>query len=128
MKNLTDFTADAQTALFKTLGVFFAFSEDQLKANTVKGVEYCNMGGGMIAPTANAQAVAKGLSKIHTQGREQDLAHNGKDGIIRRELFNFETFYTGDITDCVESVIAYGITRDEVLAAYNNIRTTEDVY
>jgi len=127
MKTLTNYTEQKTTDLFNNLGAFFAFSDRQYKENKKDGVKYCSLGGGLIAPTEHAKELAEGLLAIGQAGREQDLAENGKEGIIRRELFNYECFYIGEIDDCVEALKQYGITKKEVLLAFNHILKTEDI-
>ena len=55
------------------------------------------------------------------------LEENGKDAIIRRELFNYECFYSGDIMDCVENLTEYGYCFDDVHQVYRYICQTENV-
>jgi len=127
MKYLSDYTKAAQTELFSTLGAFFAFSNAQLEESRVEGVEYCSLGSGLIVPVTNARQLVDGLENITKEGIEKDLAENGKAGVIRRELFNHECFYDGDVSRCINALEDYGIPKNEVVRVYNHIRTTEDV-
>jgi len=128
MKYLSDYTQQAQTDLFDELGVFFAFSNQQFEEARKQDIEYVSLGMGMIVPENNAKSLVERLVEIQKEGIKQDIAENGKDAIIRRELFNHECFYTGDICDCVEKLEGYGISYDEVYEVFNHIRKTEDVY
>ncbi len=114
MNTLNDYVDTARTELFNSTGAFFAFSQDQLEENRQEGVVYCSLGAGLIAPKSNAKALIDGLEEIHRQGIEQDLADNGKQAIINRELANHECYYTDDVTDCVEALSGYGITIEEI--------------
>ena len=58
------------------------------------------------------------LDKIHEAGVKQDLAENGKDGVIKRELGNYECYYTGDIETCVDALKSYGITEEEIRVVF----------
>ena len=122
-----NYTQTMHTELFNRLGVFFAFSSKQLEESSVEGVKYESLGGGMIAPVGVAGELAKELAAISAESIRLNLETYGKTGIIRRELFNYETFYTGDIADCADAVARFGITKEEVQKVYDHIRTTEDI-
>jgi|TARA_R110002072_G_scaffold303138_1_gene495450 hypothetical protein len=126
MKTLCDYTKDAQSALFDSLGAFFAFSDSQLNESKKQGIEYCSLGNGLIVPKEHAQTLVDGLNNIGKKGIEQDLAENGKHAIIRRELFNYECFYVCDISDCVDALSSYGIGREEIQSEYYSILANEE--
>jgi DNA-binding transcriptional regulator YhcF (GntR family) len=128
MKYLSDYTQQPQTALFDELGAFFAFSNKQFDEAKKKGIEYVSLGMGMIVPKNNAKKLVERLEEIQKEGIKQDIAENGKEAIIRRELFNHECFYTGDICDCVEKLDEYGYSYDDIYQVYSHICKTEDVY
>ncbi|MDC5842190.1 hypothetical protein OPW33_22955 [Vibrio europaeus] len=128
MKYLSDYTQQPQTALFDELGAFFAFSNKQFDEAKKKGIEYVSLGMGMIVPKNNAKQLVERLEVIQKEGIKQDIAENGKEAIIRRELFNHECFYTGDICDCVEKLEEYGYSYDDIYQVYSHICKTEDVY
>lgn len=126
MKYLSNYIQDAQTALFNETGTFFAFSQAQFNDAKKDDVIYVSLGAGMICPKENVEKLKSGLEKIHADGIAQDLAENGKDKVIERELHNHEAFYVGEIDDTCDALKGYGITRDEVLAVYNKIAPTID--
>ncbi len=128
MKYLSDYTQDKQTAAFEELGAFFAFSNKQFEEAKKDGVEYCRIVAGLICPVENASQLVKRLEDISKEGIAQDIEENGKEAIIRRELFNHECFYTGDICDCVEKLEEYGYSYDDIYQVYSHICKTEDVY
>lgn len=127
MKTLNSYIDQPLNTLLKQCGGFFAFSQAQFDRNAVEGAKYTNLGGGLILRSDSVEQYQREYPAIIEKGIEQDLQDNGKDGVIRRELFNYECFYTGDISDCVDALDGYGITRAEIITAYNTIRTTEDV-
>jgi hypothetical protein len=127
MKTLCNYTQEAQTALFDSLGAFFAFSDTQFNKSKKDGVNYCTFINGLIVPKENAKALADGLESITAKGIASDIAENGLKAIIRRELFNYECFYTNDISDCVEALSGYGIEQGEIRAEYLHIRANEDI-
>ncbi|MFM2591293.1 hypothetical protein [Vibrio sp. TBV020] len=127
MKYLSDYTQQAQTDLFDELGAFFAFSNQQFDKAKKKGVEYVSLGMGMIVPKSNAKSLVVRLDEIQKEGIKQDIAENGKEAIIRRELFNHECFYTNDICDCVEKLEEYGYSYDDIYQVFSHIRKTENI-
>ena len=127
MKYLSDFTQEKQTALFKETGAFFAFSQQQFEESKVEGVDYVSLVAGLVVPKENAKRLIEELEKIKIEGVNNDLDEHGKKAIIRRELFNHECFYTGDISDCVDKLASYKITEEEIQAQYEYILKTEDV-
>lgn len=66
------------------------------------------------------------MSKIIKVGIQDDLRINGKANIIKRELFNYECFYTGDIDDCVDALKDYGINLEEIQQVYSKVLPTID--
>ena len=118
MKSLTDYTSDKTSKLWDDNGAFFAFSEEQLDESKQEGVVYVSLGMGLIAPKENASKVIEGLESIHTEGIKQDISENGIKPIIHRELRNYETQISGDISDTVAALEDYGITREQVSAEY----------
>lgn len=118
MKYLNNYVEEAQTKVFEEFGAFFAFSNKQFEEQAIEGVKYASLGSGLIAPKGKGQALYDALQKIHEKGIEQDLAENGKDAIIQRELGNHEAQITGDLDDTMDALDGYGISLDEVKTGY----------
>ena len=118
MKTLNDYTNEATTELLNEMGAFYAFGEAQFNEQKKECVEYTQLQHGLICPVENANEYIKCFSELVELGIKKDLEENGKDKIIWRELANYETQITGDISDTVESVEIYGITREEVQEVY----------
>ena len=78
-------------------------------------------------PKENAEALISGLSEITTKGIAQDLAENGREAIIRRELSNNECHYIGSIEDCVYGLKPYGITREAIQDVYHEMLRNGEV-
>lgn len=128
MKYLTHYTEQAQTDLFKICGALFAFSNKQFEDQRKEADKpYINLGSGLICPQKNAKQLVDGLENILADGIKKDLEENGIDGVIRRELFNHEAFYVGEIEPTVDALEGYGITQDQVIKVYRHIRSTEEV-
>ena len=118
MNYLSDYTSENQTKLLNDNGAFFAFSTKQLNEHKKEGVVYVSMGSGLITPKVNADKLLEGFESINTEGIKQDILENGITAIIHRELANYETQITGDISDTVEALEDYGITRAQVGKEY----------
>lgn len=128
MKYLSDYVEKAQTAAFEKAGAFFAFSNKQLEGKVKKGVKYVNMGIGLICPKDTADQLFKDLESINKGGIKKDLKENGVKGVIKRELYNHECFYTGSVEDAVDKLESYGISREEVIEVYKEERETAMEY
>jgi len=123
MKYLQDYMNSGQDALFKEQKVFFAFNDEQVnegmtKHSIPKEEKIVSLGSGMVCPKANARSVLQALDGIYRLGIEQDIKENGIDKIILRELYNHECFYVGDITDCVNKLEDYPITKNQIINIY----------
>jgi len=123
MKYLNNYVQDEQTKLFDKTGTFFAFGNDQFVKGIEKNVKPLGLskpvkitdcGAGMFTPSVNYKELADGLKNINTAGIKQDIAENGINNIIHRELANHECQISMDITDAVEKLEDYGITRKQI--------------
>ena len=130
MKYLSEILEEQQTALFKECGVFFAFNKDQLDEGLAKidatVDDVVNMGGGMVCLEKHAITFIEKHDELVKNAIQTDLKMHGKAGVIRRELFNHEAFYTYDIESTVDALDGYGITEQEVLTSFNKIAPTVD--
>ena len=118
MKDLSDYTDQPISDLLNKYNGFFAFSTKQFEEAKKEGVKYVNRGAGLIHEAGKSKEFDAELAKINADAIKQDLAENGKDGIIERELVNHEAYYTGEIEDTVEALEDYGITSEEVLKVF----------
>ena len=105
MKHLTDYTSDKLSKLWDDNGAFFAFGQQQLDEKKQEGV---------------ASKVIAGLESIHAEGIQQDISDNGIKAIIHRELANHEAQISGDVSNTVEALEGYGITRKQVNEEYKS--------
>ena len=121
MKYLSDYIQDAQTEAFNEAGAFFAFSKDQFTAERVKGVKYVDVGYGLLCPKGKAGALVDKLEKVHTEGIAQDLKENGKAGVIERELYNHEAFYTWSTESTADALGGYNISREEIQKTFSKV-------
>lgn len=119
MKNATSYTDKQFTELLNKTGSFFAFGQKQFEEKKKEGVKYTSVGAGLICPSDKVKFLAEQMDKIFKEGKKKDLTENGKEKIIIRELYNYECFYTGDISDAWQVLKDYeGITLEDVKKAY----------
>ena len=111
---------DQQTKLFSETGAFFAFGNKQFNEQKKEGVKYINMQGGLICPEQNVELLINSLDEIWKKAIAQDIAENGKIGIIHRELANHECQITNDYSAIIENMKAYGIEEIEILKEWPN--------
>lgn len=115
------------TDALETNGAFFAFGDKQFNEQKVDGVKYANLGAGLICPVDNAKAFMTTFDKAVKQRVSDDLAENGIENIIMRELASHECYYTGDISDCVDKLEDYPVTFDQIQAVYRRELPKQDV-
>ena len=116
MRYLSNIIEEAQTEVFNDTGAFFAFSNKQFNEQKVCGVVYVNTGSGLLCPKGKEEELTRRLIKIAKDGFLIDIAENGKEGVIHRELGNHEYSYTHDITATIEALSGYPITEAEIRA------------
>jgi hypothetical protein len=123
MKTLSNYIADEQTALFKKHKAFFAFNEGQLiegrlENNIDDNTELVQIASGMLCPKENRRALRDEHADIIKRGIAQDIADNGIDAIIERELANHEAYYTGELEDTAQSLSGYDMTYEDIQRVY----------
>jgi len=118
MKYLSDYMNDKQSALFKSTGAFFAFSQKQFDEAKVKDVVYNTLGTGMICPKERVDELLAGLETIYDDAVKLDIAENGVKAIIHRELGNHECQITNDTSNVVDNLEPYGITEEQITAEW----------
>ena len=122
MKYLSDYTEEGISKALEEFGGFYAFSTKQFNEAKKEGVKYVSLGAGLICPEDNALQLVNAIMAVGNNGIQQDLAENGKEAIIRRELYNHEAFYTGDIESTVDALQNYPITEEEVRDVFRKER------
>lgn len=120
MKSLSNYTEQAITKALDDNGAFFAFSNEQLNKEAKSNIKYVALGRGLICPKNNVTILLQAFSDITADGIKQDLKENGINDIVIRELANYECFYTNDISDCVDALDEYGITKEQIEEIYQN--------
>ena len=120
MKYLSHYMEDAQTKAFNDAGAFFAFSQEQMSKKRIKCQVYVSLGAGLYAPKSNADSLVTVLDNIYKDSIKQDIAENGIKNIIDRELANYETQITGDLSDTFDALKPYGITLSQIKDQYGS--------
>ena len=118
MKYLTDYTEDALAALWLEKGAFWAFGTQQYNDAAKEGVNYASLGGGLICPSEHGVEVIEKMDAIVKAGIKQDMKDNGRDGVIKRELYNHEAFYILDTQSTIDALEMYPITDAEIRTVY----------
>jgi len=110
--------------LFKTCGVFFAFSNEQFNENKTplqEGEKYVSIGAGGYCPKSKAKILMDGFDAMNKAYKDAIKANKQRDANILYELQNHEAFYTGSIEDTL-AALGSDYTRDEVNAVYRKHR------
>jgi len=119
MKYLIDYMKAKQNELFQRTGTIFAFSDKQFEEQRKENVKYVDMGSGMITEKPFVEEVINELDKIHKEAMVQDIKENGIQGVIQRELENYETYYTNDLEPAMDALESYPeITQDDIINVY----------
>ena len=118
MKYLSDYTQDGIDRIMSKHGAFFAFNNKQFDEQMKEGVNYTSMGSGLITPKGTEKDMIEGLHNNHMAAIALDIAENGQDAIIKRELYNHECFYTGDPSSCYDALDGYGFSDADIVKVY----------
>lgn len=121
MKFLNEYTNVLKSEVMKKFGAFSAFSKDK-KDLKQPNIKYVRCGDGYYVPKANATLLINAMKEAHLKAIAQDVAENGKDAIIRRELYNHEAIYTWDIESTFDCVKPYGYTEQDVQNVFEVIK------
>jgi hypothetical protein len=102
----------------KKHGAFFAFSNKQYEEQKEDGVEYTQVGPGLVVPRNNVKQFILDFEEESSNSIKKDKEENTDKEIIWRELANHEAQITGNISDTVEALSEYGITRKQIAYEY----------
>lgn len=117
MKDLRDYL-NSTSDIVEKAGAFYAFSNEQLEAQSKDGVKYISLGSGLICPKDNALQLKVDMFEKLDKAVQQDVQENGIDNIIKRELYNHEAFYTNDIDSTVDALEMYNIDVEDICRIY----------
>jgi hypothetical protein len=120
MKYLQDYMNEKQTQALRKAGAFFAFSNSQFDEQKKDGVQYVSGVAGLICPKDTIKNLMTELDNIYTEAIKQDIAENGLENIIKRELNNHEASYTGSTEDTERALADYPVTADDINKIFHN--------
>lgn len=125
MKYLSDYTNEAQSKLFEELGVFFAFTDEQFDEGAEKyahlkpeGTKWASLGAGMYMPKVNVDEFIKRHDSLVKEAIKLDLSENGREGVLQREMGNYEVGYSGMDENFHDAIRDYGFSEEEILEQY----------
>lgn len=95
---------EKMSALFKELGIFFAYSQSQINEQKKEGITYVDAGMGMIVPKQNVKNFWEKFDKLSEEMIADFKANVPMDDYIHYELVNHECFYTGNYGKIIEQV------------------------
>ena len=113
---------DKHSELFKACGLFWAFSNEQFAENKTplkEGEKYVSIGHGGYLPKGNVDMFTDGMAAINKWYKAQVNANKAiRRAQIAYELANYESYYTGDISDALNA-LGKGYTAKEVWKVYH---------
>jgi hypothetical protein len=114
------------TRLSNKYNLFFAFNEKQLKEglekhNIKENEPLTRIVSGGIMPRKNAKKFLAEFNQINNKMIKK-IKKLKPEPIIRYELANYESWYTGDISNAFEVLKEYGYTIEQVKEVYFKYR------
>jgi len=124
MKPITEIKAEKEAKfndLIKSVGMFFAFSNQQFNENKTplkEGEKYVSLGAGAYMPKGNVDLWVNESKAINKWYKEEVKENKARKANIVYELNNHEAFYTGELEETLEA-LGEDYTREEVREVYN---------
>lgn len=110
--------------LFTSLGVFWAFSNEQFKEGLVKlaeGEKLADIGAGGFIPKHNVEALIQGMKDIDDTFKNAIKENKARETHILYELNNHEAYYTGSIDDTMRT-LGDDYTAQEVIEVFKSTK------
>lgn len=113
--------------LFEDCQVFWAFSNEQLKAGIEalklkKGEKVSPIDGGGFLPKKNVDKLIAGLKEIKAWKKQAMQEVDATEAILY-ELNNHECFYSDDIENAMSILSSMGYTREQVAKVHRRYQT-----
>ena len=111
-------------------GVFWAFNNKQFLENKtplMEGEKYVSIGAGGYMPKSKIDQYLLEMKAVKDWFKRQTAKGPNRRKLIEYELNNHECYYIGDIEPAIIA-LGEGYTYNEVLAVYNEVRQTIEVY
>jgi len=96
-----------RTVLFKEVGLFFAFSDEQFGKNKtllIEGDKYVSIGAGGYLPKSKVDEFIKGSKAITKWEKDEIKNQKLAREQIAYELANHEAYYTGELEDTYDAL------------------------
>lgn len=114
--------------LFEDLGIFWAFGNSQLEEGLNKlnltTDQIISIGGGGFMPKANVQAYKEGNARLSTEYVDA-IKKCDPTQVIEYELGNFESYYSGSISEVVNLFADFNderFNRENILKVYQSTK------
>jgi hypothetical protein len=124
MKTISEIKTEKQekyNTLMRNCLVFWAFSNEQFEQNKTplaEGEKYVRIYGGGLMPQGQVNNFNEGIQTIEKWYKAELKSNKARKANILYELCNHEAFYTGDVSDTLET-LGSDYTRKEVLEVYH---------
>jgi hypothetical protein len=115
MKYLQDYVLLNKSKIFSKHDAFIAFDTTEFNQRKKSGVKYAVWEDSVFVPEVNAEVFIEEIFKNHYDAIKQDIAENGKERIICRELANYEYQVSLDIQSVIQALSGYGFTTDDII-------------
>jgi hypothetical protein len=105
---------DRITKTLDKYGAFFAFSNEQFDKKKKEGVQYVDLGAGLIGPKENAQKIADGIEAVTKGGIADEIATKTPKEIMWDAFANYECQIVGSPNDAIDALENYPFTEKEI--------------
>ena len=98
---------EKRTVMFKEVGLFFAFSDEQFAQNKTalaEGDKYVSIGAGGYLPKSKVDEFIKCSKAIKKWEKDEIKKHKLVREQIAYELANHEAYYTGELEDTYDAL------------------------
>lgn len=112
---------EKRSLLFKEVGLFFAFSDEQFSKNKTpltEGDKYVSIGMGGYLPKSKVDEFTKGMKEIGKWTRDEIKSKKLEKKEIAFELANHEAYYTGELEDTYDALGGV-YTMEQIREVYN---------
>lgn len=117
--SMQTFQEKHQTKVFNKYFCFFAFNQKQLIKGINRNFKYASLGAGLYAPSVFANKVIDKLEQIHKNAIAKHQQVTSKKDIIWDAFSNYECQISNDLTDAIESLEGYDITKEDIIAEWD---------
>jgi hypothetical protein len=128
MKSINDYTGQLTSKLLADNGAFFAFSQKQLEEKKKPGINYIDLGAGLICPEEKGINLINEFDAIIKNAIKQQVADFGAEKIIEYEYFNHETQITGDVQQVLDVLSTHSELFPQIFTKEIILKVCQDSY